>query len=158
MQYIESDTVMFVAVIALVGWLYWLHHKRRLQQSELRRAQLRTLNSALEKFGSAGEFVDFVQSKEGQILFSIIDSSEANPPRAKIRFAQIGILLVCVGVGLFIGASGYQTTAERDLREVLIMMDFTGTVAMSMGIGLLAVAFVTLLWERWFGGSASEQT
>lgn len=158
MQYIESDTIMFVAIVALVGWLYWLHHKRRLEQSELKRTQLQLLNNALEKFGSAGEFVDFAQSKEGQIMFHVNDSPQVEPPRTKIRFAQIGILLVCVGVGLFIGASGDQTTMEGDLREVLIMMDFTGTVAISMGIGLLVVALVTLLWERWFSGAANERT
>jgi len=58
----ESDTLVIVSIIALLGWICWLYFRRRQVLSELKRMQLQLACSALDKFGSAGEFVAFLQS------------------------------------------------------------------------------------------------
>ena len=62
MQYIESDTLVIVSIVALLGWICWLYFRKRQLLSELKRMQLQLACSALDKFGSAGEFVAFMQS------------------------------------------------------------------------------------------------
>ena len=80
MQYIESDTLVIVSIVALLGWICWLYFRRRQQLSELKRTQLQLACGALDKFGSAGEFVAFLQSREGQAM--LYDSASPGSSRS----------------------------------------------------------------------------
>jgi len=155
-QYIESDTLAFISVIALLGWAIWLHFRKRQRQMELKKMQLQLSTTALEKFGGANEFLAFLQSREGQAM--LYDGESANTYRSKtnIRFVQAGTLLAFIGVGLFLCASRYSGTPSRDLQEVVVMLYLTGTVATSAGVGLYVVALVTFLWERLLGSSGND--
>lgn len=157
MRYIESDTLMFVSVVALLGWIIWLNFRGRQQLTELKRMQLQLLTSALEKFGVAAEFTAFLQSHEGQAILCDGESPNKGPRRTNIRFVQAGILLAFAGAGLFLCASRYSGTPGGDLVDVLAMLNFTGTVAISTGVGLFVVAAVTFLWERWLGNPANDR-
>lgn len=148
MQYIESDTLMFVSTVALAGWIYWLHFRRRQHLADLKKIQLQLSVKALDKFGEAKEFVAFLQSREGQAMLYDGKSQDDSRSRTTIRFLQAGIILIFVGIGLFLCASRYDGTLTQDLSDVLALLTFTGTVSASMGVGLLASAAVTSLWER----------
>ena len=148
MQYIESDTLVIVSIVALLGWICWLYFRRQQQLSELKRMQLQLACSALDKFGSAGEFVAFLQSREGQAMLYDSASPGLSRPRTNIRLVQAGILLACVGSGLFVGARLLPDAQSGEAREVMDFLMFSGTVAISMAVGLGVVAIVTTLWER----------
>jgi len=147
-QYIESDTLVIVSIVALLGWICWLYFRRQQQLSELKRMQLQLACSALDKFGSAGEFVAFLQSREGQAMLYDSASPGLSRPRTNIRLVQAGILLACVGSGLFVGARLLPDAQSGEAREVMDFLMFSGTVAISMAVGLGVVAIVTTLWER----------
>ncbi|UCD62940.1 MAG: hypothetical protein JSW34_09280, partial [Candidatus Zixiibacteriota bacterium] len=102
MQYLESDTLIAVSIVILVGWIFWLHFRKRQQQVELKRMQMHLSTSALQKFGAANEFVAFMQSKEGQALLSNAEPPERTRSRTSIRFVQIGILMLFAGIGIFL--------------------------------------------------------
>jgi hypothetical protein len=156
MQYLESDTLALVAIVALVGWLFWLHHKRQQQRSELKRTRLQLSSKALEKFSSASEFLAFIQSDEGQSILCDNEVPNRNRPGPNIRFVQIGVLLVFVGIGLFLSAHRYQGTPSPDLKDLLALMNFSGTILISTGVGFFVVAIITSLWEKWFGEHESS--
>lgn len=158
MQYLESDTLMFVAALALVGWVFWLNHKRRLDQSNLKRMQLTILTNALEKFGSSADFVAFLQSREGQAVISDSETGGNGSRKVAMRFVQAGIVVTFIGAGLFLSAARYHGDMSADLQEVLPMLNFSGTTAVSMGVGLIVVALVTAVWGRWAAGSDSSST
>jgi preprotein translocase subunit YajC len=156
MHYIESDTLMFVSVIILLGWIIWLQFRKRQQQTELRKLQLQFVSEALTKSPTTTEFVSFLQSKEGLAMLSDGQGPANGRSRTNIRIVQLGTLLAFVGVGFFFCAARYHGTPDKDLQDVLAMLNFTGTLAISSGIGLYAVATVAYLWERWCNRSTSE--
>ena len=158
MQYIESDTLVIVSIVALLGWICWLYFRRRQQLSELKRMQLQLVCSALDKFGSAGEFVAFLQSREGQAMLYDSTSPVLSRSRTNIRLVQAGILLAFVGSGLFVGVRLFPEAQIREATEAMALLIFSGTVAISMAVGLWVTAIVTMLWERRAGGSESHRT
>lgn len=157
MQYIESDTLMFVAVVGLVGWLFWLRHKRQLQLGDVKRTRLTLLSNAMEKFGAGNEFVAFLQSDEGQAIVGGNETSGNGSRKVPMRFVQVGIVLAFVGAGLLFSASRYHGAMTAELQDVLALLNFMGTTALSMGVGLIVVAMVTALWERWAGADNSPR-
>jgi len=154
----ESDTLVIVSIIALLGWICWLYFRRRQVLSELKRMQLQLACSALDKFGSAGEFVAFLQSREGQVMLYDSASSGVSRPRTNLRLVQAGILLAFVGCGFFVAMRLLPVAQSRADREVMDVLIFSGTVAVSMAVGLWVTALVTMLWERRAGGSESHRT
>jgi hypothetical protein len=156
MSYFGGETAL--ALVALAGWFGWLYHKARRQQTELKRDRLRMSSKALEKFGTAGEFLDFVQSREGQAIFNDLEPSKQNRSKFKIRMVQIGVLLVFMGAGSLIGASRFKGNMNPDVKDIAVVLSLLGTVAISMGIGFFVTAFVTYLWKRWSGGSQNNRT
>lgn len=158
MQYIESDTLVIVSIVALLGWICWLYFRRRQQLSELKRTQLQLACNALDKFGDAGEFAAFLQSREGQAMLYNSASPGLSRSRTNIRLVQAGILLAFVGSGLFVGARLLPEVQSSQAREVMDVLIFSGTIAISMAVGLWVTAIVTMLWERRAGGSESHRT
>ncbi|UCD64313.1 MAG: hypothetical protein JSW34_02415, partial [Candidatus Zixiibacteriota bacterium] len=112
----------------------------------------------LQKFGAANEFVAFLQSPQGQAMLSNGDVPETIRSRTSIRFVQIGILMLFAGIGIFIFVYMYGGTTDREMREVLAVLSFSGTTAISLGVGLFVTAAVTSIWERWSGGHDSSTT
>lgn len=158
MQYLESDTLMFVSVVALAGWIIWLNFRRRQQAIELKRMQMHLSTNALQKFGAADEFVAFLQSKEGKAMLCDDELPAKSRSRTSIRLVQIGILMLFAGAGLLLSAHWYSGTLNAELREVLTVFTFTGTTAVSLGVGLFVAALVTSLWERWSGEQNNRTT
>jgi hypothetical protein len=156
-RFIESDTLVIVSIVALLGWICWLYFRKRQLLSELKRMQLQLACSALDKFGSAGEFVAFLQSREGQAMLYDSAPPGVSRSRTNIRLVQAGILLAFVGSGLFIGLRLFPEAQSSEAREAIGLLIFSGTVAISMAVGLWVVALVTLLWERRLGASESNR-
>ena len=158
MQWFESDTLMFVSVVALAGWIIWLHFRRRQQAIELKRMQMHLSTNALQKFGAADEFVAFLQSKEGRSMLCDDQLPEKGRSRTSIRLVQIGSLMLFAGVGLYLSAYWYGEPPNADMAEVLSVFTFTGTTAISLGVGLFVAALVTSVWERWSGERNNKTT
>jgi len=148
MQYIESDTLIFVAVVALVAYLCWLHFKRQQQQAELKRMQLHVFDKTLEKFGNAGEFVSFMQGKEGQAMLFNGKTPERTRSRTVLRFAQAGSLLAVTAIGFFVTAQICQNFPGPDATDMFIGFNVFGMVVASLGVGLFVVALITYIWEK----------
>jgi hypothetical protein len=148
---------MFVSVIVLLGWICWLYFRRRQMLSEMKKMQLQMASSALDKFGSAGEFVAFLQSKEGKAMIYDFASPAVNRSRINMRLVQAGIILAFVGAGLFMATFLIPEMQGDTAKEVMALLIFSGTVAISMAVGLWVTAIVTVLWERRIGGSESDQ-
>lgn len=143
-----SDAFMFVAVAALIGYLCWLHFRRQQQQSELKQTQLQIFEKTLEKFGNAGEFVSFMQGKEGQALLFNGKTPERARSRTVLRFVQAGSLLAVMAIGFFITAQVCQNFPGPDARDMYVGFNVFGLIVASLGAGLFVVALLTYIWEK----------
>jgi cobalamin synthase len=74
-----------------------------------------------------------------------------------MRLVQAGIILTFVGAGLFIATFLIPVMQGDQAKEVMALLIFSGTVAISMAVGLWVTALVTALWERRTGGSEGDQ-
>jgi hypothetical protein len=155
MGYVDSDAFMFVAVVALVGYLCWLYHKKQQQQTELKRMQMQLFDKTLEKFGNAGEFVTFMQGKEGQALLFNGKTPERIRSRTVLRFAQAGSLLAVMAIGFFVTAQICNNFPGPDARDMYIGFNIFGMVVASLGVGLFVVALITRIWEKSTGSAGN---
>ena len=78
-----ETTIMFISIVALVGWNIWLSYKRHHNQVELKKLQLQWSAKALDKYKSSEEFFAFLQSREGQAL--IYDGQAPNDDRRRLN-------------------------------------------------------------------------
>lgn len=143
-----SEAFMFIAVAALVGYLCWLHFRRQQQQSELKQTQLQIFEKTLDKFGNAGEFVNFMQGKEGQALLFNGQTPERTRSRTVLRFVQAGSLLAVMAIGFFFTAQVCQNFPGPDARDMYIGFNVFGLIVASLGAGLFVVALLTYIWEK----------
>jgi hypothetical protein len=131
--------IAILAPIILVGWLVWLGTK-----SQARR--LDALTSAQEriigKFGSAREFIDFLQTPGGMRYLDAFTMPKKAPSERILKSVTTGIVLSCLGLGL-LAIGGYYGFREEP--PVII-----GTIVLSLGVGFLVSAwFSTRLSRAW---------
>jgi hypothetical protein len=130
------------ALIAIVVWVV----ARRAEQKARLRAELQM--KVLDKFNTVRELEEFLKTDLGR-RFLISYSPPARPPLARVALTiQIGVGACVVAVcGLILGAIVQE-------REVLAV----GLVALTIGLALLAAAFVgRRLIRAWgLGGPAGS--
>ena len=156
------NAIMFAALLSLGAWIVWLFFRRFQTHTQARLHRTEVFNKLIEKFGSTKEFVDFVQTAEGKKLLEDPVAQPRNPLAKILRFLQAGILFIAIGGAYFLNANRWKDLKEaQDPNYYHQMMDsnYWGTLATSLGVGLLVVAGVSYLFVRhWHlaNGSAKQ--
>jgi len=118
-------------------------------ESFRRRSQMRMVTDfhtrLLDKIGSAKEYGEFFASDAGKRFMDSLSTSETGSPQTRIlRSAQLGLVLLALGIGLFI------LTDQRNFSiEAADGLTVTATVTTAIGIGLIVSTVISYLlsWQ-----------
>ena len=123
----------FVMLVAwgLMGWVAYLVASmvRRKQKNDMQKA-------LLEKFSSAHDFAEFMQSPAGQKYVMGFADAVTNPRDTILNSIRIGFVLMFAGIGFLAGANGGWVTFR------------IGWVSFLGGIGFLVSAGVAYFLTR----------
>lgn len=127
-----QDWILLLATLLIAGWgLYIVTVSiRRKQQSTMQKA-------LLEKFSSAHDFAEFMQSPAGQKYVMSFADAVTSPRNAILKSVQIGIVLIFVGAG-FMSAGG----------PYVLLTEGLGNVFACLGFGFLISALVSYFLSR----------
>jgi CHASE1-domain containing sensor protein len=121
--------IVVVGEFALIGLIIWMV-ARRLEQRAKLRAELQM--KLLERFTTVRELEEFLQTDLGR-RFLLSYSPPARSPFARVAVtAQIGTAISVLAVGLLLLGA---VAGEREMMAI-------GTVVLSVGVALLAAAFL----------------
>jgi hypothetical protein len=129
---LQSQLKDWVGMAAVIGMAVWM---LILVTTSIRRKQQTTLQKALlDKFSSAHDFAEFMQSPAGQKYVMSFADAVTSPRNAILKAVQIGIVLVFLGAGFL---SAGQPGAH------VLFLDGTGNILVCVGFGFLISALVS---------------
>jgi len=96
----------------------------------------------LDRLGSVKDFGEFLQTESGAtFLRSFATESPVTSPQQRIlRAAQVGIVLLSVGIGILMSTRLHAFTNTEDVRSALLLI---GMVVTSLGVGYLVSCAVS---------------
>jgi hypothetical protein len=133
MQSQLKEWFLMLVAWGLVGWVAYLAASmvRRKQKNDMQKA-------LLEKFSSAHDFAEFMQSPAGQKYVLNFADEVTGPFNSITNAVKIGIVLLFAGAALV--ASGQ--------RHGMWLLDTMGMLATCVGVGFLISAAISYLLYR----------
>jgi len=126
--------VLFLAMFATIGWVMYLAADLSKRQRRLK-AQAELHGRLLDKFNSAKEIAEFLQTSGGAQLMEGLSSERENPAGGILRSTHRGIVLVVVAIGCLALTLFY----GRHNNPLLVI----GVILLCLGIGFLISAGVS---------------
>jgi TRAP-type mannitol/chloroaromatic compound transport system permease large subunit len=140
-----SEIIIVPSALLLVAYVFYV-----VASAFARRQQVRSTSEfqtkLLERMGTVGEFSQFLNTEGGQKLLGTVGSDGGSAHQRVLRAVQTGIVMVCLGIGIFLYLSGVRF--DRDTYESL---GFVGTVSLAIGLGLLISGYASLKLSRKMG-------
>jgi len=121
-------------MFATIGWVVYLAADMSKRQRRMR-AQAELHGRLLDKFSSAREVVEFLQTPSGAKFVDSISSDREEPASGILRSTHRGIILVIVAVGCLLLSWHYRSTDN----PLLVI----GVLLLCLGIGFLISARVS---------------
>jgi amino acid transporter len=133
MQSHLKEWFVLLATFGLFGWVAYLGASiiRRKQKSDMQKAWL-------DKFSSAHDLAEFMQSPAGQKYVLNFADEVTGPVNSIMNAVKIGVVLLFAGAGLV--ASGQ--------RHSIWLLDTMGMLATCVGAGFLISAAISYLLYR----------
>ncbi|MGH9662765.1 MAG: hypothetical protein ACRD96_29715 [Bryobacteraceae bacterium] len=127
-----------VLVCSLAAYIIWIDSRRRTLLSQ-RKMELH--GRVLDKFGSAQELTEFLQTEGGRRFLDATPTEQSGPKERILSSVRRGVILVLLGVALAgIGAVG------GDEPPVVI-----GAIVLALGVGFLISAAVAFRLSKAWG-------
>ena len=138
-----KDWVLMLAMLLMTVWgLYIVTIAvRRKHQSTMQKA-------LLEKFSSAHDFAEFMQSPAGQKYVMSFADAVTSPRNAILKSVQIGIVLVFMGSGFMI--------ANRPGAPYNLLTEGLGNIFVCLGLGFLISALASYFLSRKLDSKVKE--
>ena len=95
---------------------------------------------------NVNEFSQFLNTEGGQKLLGTVGGDGGFAHQRVLRAIQSGIVMICLGVGIFLYLSGVNVSSDT-----YESIGFVGTVSFAIGAGLLISGFVSLKLSRRMG-------
>jgi hypothetical protein len=147
---VVEDAIMIVTIPALAGWVLWLVFRQYQLRTKARMQRTETFNRLIDKFGTAKEFVDFLQSDAGRRFMEDPLAAPAHPLTSVRRFLQGGIILTVLGGALMLNALRLRGQTDINYINQALGLNYWGTIFMGAGIAFVIVAAVSYrLAQRW---------
>jgi hypothetical protein len=127
--------LVLLAALATAGWVMNLAAESVKMQKKLK-AQTELHGRLLDKFSSAHEVVEFLQTPGGAQLVDSISNNREEPASGILRSTHRGIILVIVAVGCLFLNWYYRNSGENPLLVI-------GVVLLCLGTGFLISAGVS---------------
>jgi len=145
-----EEVVMMLVVAALAAWVLWLVFRRHQLQVQARLQRNETFNRLIDKFGTAKEFVDFLQTEAGRKFLEDPIAPPVHPLTSVHRFVQGGIVLLVLGGALLVNALRLRGETDINYIHQAMGLNYWGTIFLGGGAALLIVATVSyFLAKRW---------
>lgn len=132
-------TITMAAMVAFIVGVAGRTKARRIE------AMSSMQNRMLDKFGTAQEFVDFLQSPQGREFLGKTTEAQVHPAQRIMGSISKGIVLSLLGLGFII----LSISVERGLVV-------PGVLVLAIGLGFLVSAVVSLRLSRSWGLIASQ--
>ena len=134
--------VVFLAAFATAGWMFYLMAEGAKRKGRLK-VQTELHGRLLDKFGSAREVVEFLQTPGGAQFVEGISSDREEPSNGILRSTHRGIILTIVAAGcLFL--NWYYRSSDNPLLVI-------GVILLCLGVGFLVSAAVSQRLSRTLG-------
>jgi hypothetical protein len=147
---VVEDAIMIVMIPALAGWVLWLVFRHYQLRIAARTQRTETFNRLIDKFSTAKEFVDFLQSDAGRKFMEDPLASPAHPLTSVRRFLLGGIILTVLGGALMLNALRLRGQTDVNYINQALGLNYWGTIFVGGGIALMIVAAVSYqLARRW---------
>ena len=127
--------LVLLAALATVGWVMYLAADTQKRQRKLK-AQTELHSRLLDKFNSAHEVVDFLQTPGGAQFVNSLSADREDPAHGILRSTHRGVILVIVAAGCLFLNWYYRDSGENPLLVI-------GVVLLCLGIGFLISAAVS---------------
>jgi hypothetical protein len=137
-----SMMMLAVALLVTTGWVAYLAAEAKKRQRRLE-AQTELHGRLLDKFSSAHEVVDFLQTPSGAQFVDSISSDREEPSNGILRSTHRGIILVIVAIGCL------GLTAAYGWRQNPLLV--IGVILLCLGIGFLISAAASHRLSRALG-------
>jgi hypothetical protein len=125
-----KDWVLMLAMLLMTVWGLYI------VTISVRRKHQNTMQKALlDKFSSAHDFAEFMQSPAGQKYVMSFADVVTSPRNAILKSVQIGIVLVFMGGGFM--------SANRPGAPYNLLTEGFGNILVSLGFGFLISALVS---------------
>ena len=124
--------LVFLASLATAGWMFYLALETGKGQRRIK-AQTELHGRLLDKFSSAHEVVEFLQTPGGAQFVDSISSDREEPSNGILRSTHRGIILVIVAGGFLFLNWYYRSSGENPLLVI-------GVILLCLGIGFLVSA------------------
>jgi len=143
MEPIHEETILFTALLALVGWVLYLFFRRYQVRAQARLQRNEAVNKLLEKFSSAQEFVDFLETEKGRKFFDDPLPDRVHPMRRVFTSIQAAILSIFLSGAFFIHA--HLLVQENDLNWIRHRNEdlFHGFLLLGVGLSLIVFALIS---------------
>lgn len=109
-------------------------------------------NKVLDKFGSAPEALEYLQSDLGKEYFQAAVDERTNPHRRILNAVQVGLVVCALGVGFIL-------VKEMVPEEGAVVLGVAGVLGLCLGIGYLLSAgvayYLSKTWGLINGGSGA---
>jgi len=141
----KDIAVMFVllALFATIGWVIYLAAETAKRQRRMK-AQAELHGRLLDKFSSAREVGEFLQTPGGAQFVDSISSDREEPSSGILRSTHRGVILVILAVGCLFLRWYYRSSGENPLLVI-------GVILLCLGIGFLLSAAVSHRLSRTLG-------
>ncbi|HXM39664.1 MAG TPA: hypothetical protein VN924_00335 [Bryobacteraceae bacterium] len=135
--------LVFLASLATAGWVVYLAAEVSKRQRRLK-AQAELHGRLLDKFSSAHEVVEFLQTPGGAQFVDSFSGDREEPSNGILRSTHRGIVLVIVAAGCLFLSWYYRDSGENPLLVI-------GVVLLCLGVGFLLSAAVSHRLSRALG-------
>ncbi|MGC9950257.1 MAG: hypothetical protein ABSF64_28155 [Bryobacteraceae bacterium] len=138
----KDIAILFVllAAFATAGWVVYVAAEAAKRQRRLK-AQAELHGRLLDKFSSAHEVVEFLQTPGGAQFVDSLSSDREEPASGILRSTHRGIILVIVAVGCLFLSWYYRYSGENPLLVI-------GVILLCLGVGFLVSAAVSQRLSR----------
>lgn len=141
-----SDLAPVIVVLGVVGTVAWTVRLFLAYFQKMKIARMHAdLNARLlDKFGSAPEVVDYLQSEAGERLLQATTAEVAAPQARILGSIRTGVIMVLLGAALLLlrGQMG---------REAVEAMLFLGAVSLALGLGFLLSSGISYRLSKSWG-------
>ena len=151
MEPIHEETILFTAFLALAGWVFYLFFRRYQIRSQARLQRNEAVNKLLEKFSSAQEFVDFLETEKGRKFFEDPLPEQIHPMRRVFGTTQAAVILIFISFAFFAHANLLRN--QNDLNWIGQRNDdiFHGMLCFCIGAALICFASISQSLARKWG-------
>jgi hypothetical protein len=140
----------FAMFVFGMGWLVRAYIEQK-RWSRLSRTQTEVHNKILDRFGSSPELLEYIKSPAGtKFLESAPIALRAEPsalaaPMARVMWSvQIGVIIAAASIGMLLVSARFDKEGGQGLFAL-------GMIALSIGIGFIGSAAVSLFLSRRLG-------